>query len=522
MITRETTLCSRGGFRTAAILRGLGLGLALLVPGLPSYAQSSDELRTLFFDPVYLTSPDDQVLLTSAARPGMASAENAGPIPAEAIEPPTRLPSEILADIEDYENAINQQIETSGIYDTGLAQEYLATGNLYEQLGDVERAVAAYENAMHINRVNEGLYTLSQRDAVRALIDISKGTRNFAEADKYHEYLYYILSRNLEPGSDAMTAASLEWAEWNLEAYRRTAFLGEDGMYGNTTGNIGATMLRRGELIAIEDDQFSETRFIPRSALLGGTPAGIQMQSYTADQLIDPRLKQAEEIYDTLLESSPDDPAILRRKANLSYLFKKQLEEYIGFSSYGTIMGLNRNRLVRSVSAVRRDYADTREDLSTAAEEVTATDPVQAAAIYVDLADWELAFDRAVRAFQSYNKASDLLLAQGMTENQVTEFISPEPALLIPTFVSHEYTREFQGIPESLDVPYLGYIDVSFDVRTDGSLRRIDIINVSDNTGQRLRSLLLDVLEDATMRPLFVAGETVEQSDIKVRYYYAY
>jgi len=174
------------------------------------------------------------------------------------------------------------------------------------------------------------------------------------------------------------------------------------------------------------------------------------------------------------------------------------------------------------VAAIRRGYADTRENLTTAAEAAAATDPLLAAAIYLDLGDWELAFERAVRAFAAYNMARDLLLAQGMTEAEVTGFVSPEPALLIPTFVSHEYTREFQSIPESLDVPYLGYIDVSFDVRTNGTLRRIDIINVSENTGQRLRSMLLDHLEDIIMRPLFVAGETVEQSDIKVRYYYAY
>ena len=521
MITPITTRCFASSFRAAAILRGVGVCLGLLASCMPVFAQSTNELRTLFFDPVYLDASDENVLLTSAGRPGAANRDIT--TTAEATtEAPSRLASEILADIKRYEDAINQQIETSGIYNTSLAQEYLATGNLYEQLGDIESAVAAYENAMHINRVNEGLYTLSQRDAVRALIDISKKTRNFADADKYHEYLYYILSRSLEPGSDAMTTASLEWAEWNLEAYRRTAFLGEEGLYDNSNSNIGATMLRRGELVAVEDNQFSETRFVPRTALLAGSPSAITMQSYTADQLIDPKLEQADDAYDNMLESTPDDPEILRRKANLSYLFKKQLEEHSGFSNYGTIMGLNRNRMVRSVAAIRRGYADTRENLTTAAEAAAATDPLLAAAIYLDLGDWELTFERAVRAFAAYNMARDLLLAQGMTEAEITGFVSPEPALLIPTFVSHEYTREFQSIPESLDVPYLGYIDVSFDVRTNGTLRRIDIINVSENTGQRLRSMLLDHLEDIIMRPLFVAGETVEQSDIKVRYYYAY
>ena len=65
-------------------------------------------------------------------------------------------------------------------------------------------------------------------------------------------------------------------------------------------------------------------------------------------------------------------------------------------------------------------------------------------------------------------------------------------------------------------------MDVSFNIRPDGSLRRVTIDNASEGTGQVIRERLLDMLRTALMRPLFVAGETVQQSDIKVRYYYAY
>jgi len=489
--------------------------LACLIAPAFVQAQSTAQLRTLFFDPVYIDDAKE-ILLSSGDRPGIISSDQ------PQAQTTARLPSEIIEDIRRYEENINRQIENSGIYDTGLSQEYLSTGNLYEQLGDIENAINAYDNAMHINRVNEGLYTLSQVDAVRALIAIHKEARNFAEVDKYHEYLYYLMSRNLEPDSEAFNEASLEWAEWNLEAFRRMAFMNEEGLDTSPSmTNSGARMLQRGDLVAIEDQQFSQYRFVPRSALLSNADP-ILMQSYTADQLIDPRLSQNEDLYDRLLEANGSDAELLKKKANLTWLYKKQLEEYIGTNSVGTTFNLDRLRLIRSLSPLRQGYAEIREDMLALAEELENDNPMESARLYITVADWDLEFSRQSRAYNMYDKAREILLEQDLSESQVSEFISPEPALLIPEYVSHEYTREFQNIPETRDIPYIGFIDVMFQKRANGRLRRIDIVNSSENTTQPIRRRLLDMLENAVMRPAYMSGETVEQSDIKVRYYYSY
>ena len=280
-------------------------------------------------------------------------------------------------------------------------------------------------------------------------------------------------------------------------------------------------MLQRGDLVAIEDQQFSQYRFVPRSALLSNADP-ILMQSYTADQLIDPRLSQNEDLYDRLLEANGSDAELLKKKANLTWLYKKQLEEYIGTNSVGTTFNLDRLRLIRSLSPLRQGYAEIREDMLALAEELENDNPMESARLYITVADWDLEFSRQSRAYNMYDKAREILLEQDLSESQVSEFISPEPALLIPEYVSHEYTREFQNIPETRDIPYIGFIDVMFQKRANGRLRRIDIVNSSENTTQPIRRRLLDMLENAVMRPAYVSGETVEQSDIKVRYYYSY
>jgi len=150
------------------------------------------------------------------------------------------------------------------------------------------------------------------------------------------------------------------------------------------------------------------------------------------------------------------------------------------------------------------------------------SNPESQANAYIQLADWNIAFENSQKANQYYNKARDILLENDYSEDEVTAFISPEPALFIPEYITYTDTRNFQNIPENMDIPYIGYIDVSFNKQKNGNLRNIKIENYSEDAGNQLRNRLMDLLSSVKVRPLFIAGETQAQSDIKVRYYYTY
>ena len=505
------------------LLSSVIICLPAFIPAL-SYGQAREDLRTLFFEGVYLEKPDE-ILLSSGA-----GNDSAKPLPA-AMASPARAGSatELFEDIQDYENSISNLIENGGAFESQLAQEYLAISALYQQAGDFENAVQALENTMHIERVNQGLYTLAQTDAIRQLIQANKTIRNFSEADQYHEYLYYLMSRNLEPGSEALTEAALEWAEWNVEAYRRLNFYQEEELAtSGSVSNIGATLLRRGELVAIEDDQFSEIMFIPRAAFFDSS-ASARLQSFTAEQLIDPRLKRAEKLYDTILESDPDNIEVLGKKANITHLYKIQLEKFIGNNMIGSNIRPSSSRLLRSSRHFRRIDSDISDsmlayiaELENADDPEKKSNPETLANAYIQLADWNIAFENRQKAEQYYNKARDILLANDYSEEEVTAFISPEPALFIPEYITYPDTRSFQNIPENMDIPYIGYIDVSFNKQRSGNLRNIRIENFSEDAGNQLKNRLMELLRSVKVRPLFVAGEVQPQSDIKVRYYYTY
>jgi hypothetical protein len=506
-------LLSRKIFLIFSLILSLSIPPTLL-------GQTKTELNTLFFDGVYLDDPET-ILLSSAAR---NSAQASIPFPANsAIADEQQTPlNDLLNDIAEYETSINQLIESSGTFNPRLAQEYLSIGTLYQQAGDYENAALALETTMHIERVNQGLYTLAQTEAVRKLIENSKANRNYADADKYHEYLFYLMSRSLDDDSEEYTQAVLEWADWNMEAFRRLAFYNEEALaMGGGLSSIGSSMLRQGELVAIEDSQFNDIIFVPRSALLVNSTS-LRSQSFTPEQLVDPRLKKAEELFDLVLEKDLGNEEILHKKAELTYLFKLQIEKYLSDRPIGSNIALSTNRGFRAVPFLRRGYADSREELASRAENFETEDHLLAANAYIDLADWDLAFDRLQRANQGYSKARDILLANGLSEVETTKFITPEPAMFIPNFVSFEDTRQFQNIPEGLDIPYIGYIDVSFNKRQNGTLRNIKVEHSSENTGHLVRNRLLNLLRSGTVRPFFESGRTRAQSDIQVRYYYSY
>ncbi len=478
-----------------------------------AYPQSTQQLQYLFFDGYYLEN--EKGLRLSSGGNGQPTLDST----ANALPEQERTPAQLLETVRRYESVISSIIESTGTYEPDLIQQYLSLGNAQQQAGEYEQAVIAFESAMHIQRVNEGLFTLNQVEVVNELIDGYERARNFPEADKYHEYLYYLLVQNLEPDDERLQAATIEYADWNLEAFKRMIFLGEEGLaLSSNLQNGPAAMLRRGELIPIESNLSGEIQFVPRAAFQGA--ASMAPQMYRAEQLFDPRLKRAEDILDKFLDSRPNDLALLERKANIIQLFRTQLEEFVSSNVIGSNISASSNRLTRSVTALRRGYNENRDSFIAIAE--AQENPETAAAAYLDVADWDLLFDRPQRATENYKKAWETLRGAGYSSERADNFLSPEPALFVPAYIAYKDTRQFQDIKGDLDIPYIGYIDVSFDKRKNGSITDISIESASENTGQRIKTRLLGLLRKVKIRPHVENGETQELKGIKVRYYYSY
>jgi len=81
------------------------------------------------------------------------------------------LSAQLRANLEAQFNQIQSLIKTEDAYSAKLGEEYLNYGLLLQSAGRVDEAREMIVDALHISKVNEGVYSLEQRPMLRALFE---------------------------------------------------------------------------------------------------------------------------------------------------------------------------------------------------------------------------------------------------------------------------------------------------------------------------------------------------------------
>ncbi|HHX82785.1 MAG TPA: hypothetical protein GX696_07385, partial [Pseudomonadaceae bacterium] len=142
---------------TAVVIRVL-LCSALLHS---AFAHAQGRYERLIFDPVPLSSQ------LSEAGPGAAPGTEPGSEDAAAAEADAAVDQRSLAPLQ---AAIDEAMATEGLYSPLLRERYLDLARLLQRNGQHRDALAALDSAMHITRVNEGLFTASQISDLELMI----------------------------------------------------------------------------------------------------------------------------------------------------------------------------------------------------------------------------------------------------------------------------------------------------------------------------------------------------------------
>jgi hypothetical protein len=86
--------------------------------------------------------------------------------------------------------------------------------------GDIARAQEAYQRALHLVRVNEGLYSERQVPILRELFDIYRMTGDMAMLDARYDYFFRLYGSGQPPYTPIRLGAALEYLRWQREALR--------------------------------------------------------------------------------------------------------------------------------------------------------------------------------------------------------------------------------------------------------------------------------------------------------------
>lgn len=115
---------------------------------------------------------------------------------------------------------IDEHSALHGPYDPQLAELLSARGEALQHQGNHAVAVKVLERALHINRINHGIYSFQQEAVIRALIDSFNLLGAYDEVGRLHQQLAKLQSWQLANNrSEALIPMLLDSSNWHRSLY---------------------------------------------------------------------------------------------------------------------------------------------------------------------------------------------------------------------------------------------------------------------------------------------------------------
>ncbi len=120
------------------------------------------------------------------------------------------------------ETRFRQQLEAAeleeGPYADALAEPLAALARGHRQAGDYGQALATYRRALHIVRVNDGLYSERQIPLLREMLITYRESGDLEGLDQRYEYFFRVYGMGQPPYTPLRLRAALEYLRWQREA----------------------------------------------------------------------------------------------------------------------------------------------------------------------------------------------------------------------------------------------------------------------------------------------------------------
>lgn len=476
------------------------------------FAQDDGNLPNLLFEPVAINivEPPNNPDGTPYTVQELSSLPHAGPAVdlqdwlAQRELAAAMSPGQLAADIARYEQSVLAQENSGGAFDPELDEELLALGTLLQQSGDLDRAQQVLERALHVNRVNDGLFNMGQVPIIERTIENHLARGDLVAADAQQAYLLYVQRRNYDSRSVDLLPALTRFAEWNLFAFGAPMMAPPPPANGDE---------------AAEASERSE-------------PDVDAMITFRTD-----RLFTAQQAYQTLIQIVSNnfgmgDSRLLnfeRQLALTNYLYiatfglEGELDPSAAmpFNSYlsGFDAGLESGR---PPLGFRQGRDSLQRRIAYLAEQ-PGVEPLEKAQAKLDLADWMLLFSKRTGSLDVYQEAWQDMSAAGSSAEQTTALFNPPYPVRIPEYVDHAYSRKALKIPADLALEYKGYIDLEFKLSRFGIPSSVKVRNKSLTATPALESILLRSLRRTQFRPRIASDGSVRDNEtMHARFYFTY
>jgi len=130
---------------------------------------------------------------------------------------PRLLPYGQAAALDTQRERLQMLEQEQGPYAATLAEPLMDMGRYLQEAGDAEQAGLLYQRALHVMRVNEGLYSDKQMPLLRSLFAVHRSLGDWRSLDARYDYFYRLAATSGQLDADS----AVEYFRWQREALRR-------------------------------------------------------------------------------------------------------------------------------------------------------------------------------------------------------------------------------------------------------------------------------------------------------------
>src|SRR5690606_19475068 len=403
------------------------------------------------------------------ASTGFAAASDPEPASAAVLNTPAVLdgqtnPLHFSERMEDYQAAIARLETEFGAWGNGLSEQLSGLGQSYQRRGLHRQAIEIFDRAVHISRVNNGLYDLSQVPIIESMLESLKARGRWEEVHERHQYLFWLHERNFGANDPRMLPIIDRLGKWYINDYAL-----------NPQRRIMDQLVDAHNLfqqaINIISGSFGESDLRLIEPLRGLVMSNWYFANYQGEGLASPLERER-----LTRELGVDQVAFLQEPAS------NQLSQYLR-NNYG-----GGKQAIEKMVAIYSESPDA--------------PPGAAARAKVELADWEQLFKRRNTAAALYREAWMELAANQSTSSQVDKLFARPVALPDLGFVEAEVSST--PVADSGAAEPMNYVLVSFDVNRFGDVQNIEILEAVPENSADQQARIRETLQSTRFRPRLV------------------
>jgi tetratricopeptide (TPR) repeat protein len=422
-----------------------------------------------------LNEQEEAALISAFMQPApVPDVTNAPPVFAE-LSPQQQAYLQRMQDIGSYEQALEELEYEGGAWSQEVAQELETLGALLQQQGQYEQAIKVFDRAVHINRVNHGLFSPQQVPLVERVVDGHVALGQWQDADAQQQYAFYVQTKAYGVNDPRMIAVFEDMARWNVTSFYR-------GIDPDPTLRLMQTFL----LYRAAADTVM-AHFGPR------------------DPRYLPLLRNVANASDMMTRYAlPGTSAGTEANPNM-----RMVSEFAGRSTRPQGGGSGEAALARIVDF----YADERRP-------DTPETRMMLARARAELGDWYLLRDRRQAAMRVYQEAWDELTAVPEGSELAQQVFGD--IVFLPAFSTFDAEKkEALGLNADSGAR-IGHVDVAFDVSKYGRMTNFEILAQEPADLRRVDLQIISALRGMMARPRLEEGRTVESLDERYRIHFWY